>query len=128
MYFHRVTEINKPKIYRDFIDSLVDNCHSGQGQIEPDIVRDGVWNRNEPRDLDEHQNDLNELLKRLNSKDREVLATQLEKSFEGGVFETLKILEEFEIEPFKEGYEGSPVHEFIGRVDKEGMWEWPEEK
>ncbi len=68
MYFHRVTEINKPKIYRDFIDSLVDNCHSGQGQIEPDIVRDGVWYRNEPRDLVEHQNELHELLKRMNSK------------------------------------------------------------
>ena len=121
-----MSEFNKPKIYRDIIDSLVQNCHSGQGQIGPDRVRDGVWNKNKPSDLDQHQNDLNELLSRLNSRDREILATQLEKTFQGGVFETLKTLEEFEIEPFKEGYEGSPYHDFIGRVDKKDQWEWPE--
>jgi hypothetical protein len=39
-----------------------------------------------------------------------------------GVFETLKALEEFQIAPFVDGYEGSPYHDFIGRLDG---WEWP---
>lgn len=42
--------------------------------------------------------------------------------FLGGVFETLKALEEFSIEPFVEGYEVSPYHDFIGRL---GQWQLP---
>jgi len=40
-----------------------------------------------------------------------------------GVFETLKTLEEFQIEPFTDGYEGSPHNDFVGRLDD---WSWPE--
>ena len=42
---------------------------------------------------------------------------------EVGMFETLKALEQFQIEPFKDGYEGSPYNDFIGRLDD---WGWPE--
>jgi hypothetical protein len=51
----------------------------------------------------------------------------LAHAFECGVFESLKALEEFEIEPFIDGYEGSPYHDFIGRVDPD-QWEWPNEE
>ena len=40
-----------------------------------------------------------------------------------GVFETLKVLEQYQIEPFKDGYEGSPFNDFIGRL---ADWNWPE--
>ena len=123
-----MSEFKKPQIYRDVIDSLVENCHSGQGQIGPERMRRGVWNPNLSRHVDEHQNDLNKLLERLNTEDREILAKQLERTFQNGVFETLKTLEEFGIEPFTEGYEGSAFHDFTGRVDREEPWEWPEDK
>ncbi len=42
-----------------------------------------------------------------------------------GMFETLKVLEEHEVPPFMDGYEGSPFHDFVGRVA--GDWDWPEE-
>jgi hypothetical protein len=48
----------------------------------------------------------------------------LAHEFAGGVFETLKALEAFDIAPFREGYEGSPYHDFIGRL---ADWEWPEQ-
>jgi len=47
----------------------------------------------------------------------------LKQEVELGVFETLKVLEQFQVEPFKDGYEGSPFHDFIGRL---GNWQWPE--
>jgi hypothetical protein len=65
-----------------------------------------------------------QLLATLNDDQREVIAGMLAHAFEGGVFETLKALEEFEIEPFLEGYEGSPYHDFIGRVAAD-QWQWP---
>lgn len=43
-----------------------------------------------------------------------------------GVFETLKALEQFEIQPFEDGYEGSPYNDFIGRVNPNNQWPWPE--
>ena len=48
----------------------------------------------------------------------------LEEQVEVGIFEALKVLEEFEVAPFEEGYEGSPYNDFIGRLA--GDWEWPE--
>ncbi|MFW9875151.1 MAG: DUF6547 family protein [Candidatus Thorarchaeota archaeon] len=117
--------ISKPKKYREFIDCMVDDCHNGQGQIGSNRVKKGVWNINATKDFLPDQYEVNELLKRLNQKDKEIIARLLEESFEGGVFETLKYLEEFEIEPFIEGYEGSPYNDFIGRLSKKDKWEWP---
>ncbi|MDL2274919.1 hypothetical protein LJC22_02190 [Desulfosarcina sp. OttesenSCG-928-G10] len=116
---------SKPKLYRDFIDELVRVCHSGQGQIGPDRVRGGTWNPHITENSAPDQHAMNLLLAKLNANDRETIASFLAQAFKGGVFETLKALEAFQISPFEEGYEGSPYHDFIGRVS--GEWEWPEQ-
>ena len=51
-------------------------------------------------------------------------ATILQDQFVCGVFETLKALEEFQIEPFLDGCDGSPYLDFIGHV-ADDPWEWP---
>lgn len=71
------------------------------------------------------QHQINLLLKRLSAEDREIIASMLADSFAGGVFETLKTLEEFQVSPFEDGYEGSAYHDFVGRHITD--WEWPEE-
>lgn len=119
--------ITKPQKYRDIIDRLVEECHEGQGALSAKRVRSGVWNANSTPDFLEDQYKINQLLSSLNDDQREVMANMLADEFEGGIFETLKALEEFEVEPFIDGYEGSPYHDFIGRVDKD-QWEWPEDK
>jgi len=124
--------MNKPKKYRDFIDCMVDVCKNGQGQIGSERALSGLWNQNATEenakeDIDwNDQYQMNLLLQKLSQAERKVIALMLEQSFRGGVFETLKYLEEFEIEPFIEGYEGSPYNDFIGRVAKE-PWDWPEQ-
>jgi hypothetical protein len=115
---------SKPKLYRDFIDDLVHVCHLGQGQIGPDRARRGIWNPHITDTTAPDQHAMNLLLAKLGASDRETIATFLAQEFEGGVFETLKALEKFQIAPFEEGYEGSPNHDFVGRVS--GEWEWPE--
>lgn len=116
----------KPQKYRDFIDYMVEVCHNGQGAIGPNRARSGTWNPNATPDFIAGQYKINQLLAELDSEQREVIAGMLSHAFEGGVFETLKALEEFEIEPFTEGYEGSSYHDFIGRVDTD-RWEWPQD-
>ena len=113
----------KPRNYREMIDELVRMCKHGQGQIGARRVREGVWNKSARQDFIPEQHEINLLLKRLSAADREILAGMLAESVETGVFETLKVLEQFEIEPFKDGYEGSPYNDFIGRLDD---WSWPE--
>jgi hypothetical protein len=114
----------KPKIYREVIDSLVDMCHNGQGQISSTNVLRGVWNDNASEEELPDQHKINLLLASMSVSDRELLAKMLLEEVITGVFETLKSLEEHEIEPFKDGYEGSPYNDFIGRVSNN--WEWPE--
>lgn len=116
--------MRKPKAYRDFIDEMVRVCHEGQGQIDPDKVRQGLWNQNATPDRYVDQHRINVLLSTLDVMEREIIAQMLAKAFEGGVFETLKYLEQFEVEPFVDGYEGSPFHDFIGRLSLD--WDWPE--
>lgn len=113
----------KPRIYRDIIDTLVLTCQEGQGQIGAERARAGIWNKNATPDFIPDQHKINLLLARMSPDDRETLAEMLASQVEAGVFETLKVLEQFEIEPFKEGYEGSPYHDFIGRLTD---WPWPE--
>ena len=113
----------KPEIYRRFIDSLVDMCHNGQGQISANRVMKGIWNPNATPGYIPEQHKINLLLQRLSISEREVLAELLSYEVVAGVFETLKALEEFEIPPFESGYEGSPFNDFIGRLDD---WDWPE--
>jgi len=114
----------KPPIYRELIDALVQACKDGQGQIGAQRAREGVWNPNATREFGPDQHEINLLLARMSPADREILAGMLSRQVEAGVFETLKVLEEFEIEPFKDGYEGSPYHDFMGRL---ADWEWPQD-
>ena len=118
-----MTEQRKPPIYRKVIDELVQVCKNGQGQIGARRAREGVWNRNATRDFIPDQYEINLLLERMSTHDREILAGMLAHEVEVGMFETLKALEQFQIEPFKDGYEGSPYNDFIGRLDD---WGWPE--
>lgn len=98
-------------------------CKAGQGQIGARRVREGLWNQNGTQDHIPDQHQINLLLKRLPANDREIIAGMLSHAVVTGVFETLKLLEQFEVEPFKDGYEGSPYNDFIGRFDD---WNWPE--
>ena len=120
----RMTEVRKPRAYREMIDALVAVCREGQGMIGADRARAGVWNRNASANVVPEQHEYNLFLARLTRADREVLARMLVHEVETGVFETLKVLEQFEVAPFEDGYEGSPFHDFIGRL---ADWEWPEE-
>lgn len=113
----------KTATYREIIDELVDVCKRGHGQIGARRVRSGVWNANATRDSVPDQHAINLLLKQLSAGDREIIAGMLAQAVVTGVFETLKVLEEFEVEPFKDGYEGSPYNDFVGRLDG---WTWPE--
>ncbi len=113
----------KPRIYRELIDALVKVCKNGQGQIGARRARDAVWNRNATREFIPEQHEINLLLERMSPSDREILAAMLAQEVVTGVFETLKVLEQYEIEPFKDGYEGSPFNDFVGRL---ADWKWPE--
>ena len=117
-----MTEPVKSQEYRAVIDLLVDVCPNGQGQIGARRAREGIWNVNATAEFAPNQHEINLLLSRMPATDREILAQMLARAFEGGVFETLKALEEFEIAPFESGYEGSAYHDFVGRLDD---WEWP---
>ena len=114
----------KPRIFRELIDELVRVCKDGRGQIGARRAREGVWNQNATRDFIPEQHEINLLLKRMSPADREILAGILAQEVVTGVFETLKALEQFEVEPFKDGYEGSPYNDFIGRL---ADWEWPQD-
>jgi hypothetical protein len=125
----------KPKMYRDFIDAMADECNNGQGQVYSVNILSGIWNVNaEIKKLREKNDDLKEqykmglILKNLSDEERKILIKMFEGAFQAGVFETLAKLEEFEIEPFIEGYNGSPYDDFIGRVAKDDPWDWPDEK
>lgn len=82
-----------------------------------------MWNPNATPDFLPEQHSINELLSRMTPADREVVAEMLRDEFESGVFESLNVLERFGVPPFEDGYEGSPFHDFIGRL---GDWNWPE--
>ncbi len=114
---------HKPKMYRDIIDELVQMCHDGQGQVGARRVRNGLWNQNATFDFLPDQHDINLLLLRMPAEDREILARMLAHEVTTGVFETLKLLEQFQVSPFTDGYEGSPFNDFIGRLNS---WDWPE--
>lgn len=114
---------SKPRLYRDFIDRLVNVCHEGQGQIGARRVRAGLWNANATPEVHADQHQINALLGRMSKADREVLAAMLSGEVELGVFEALKALEEFGVAPFETGYEGSAFNDFVGRLHG---WAWPE--
>jgi hypothetical protein len=113
---------DKRRVYREVIDGLVKQCRSGQGSIGAARAREGVWNANATEDFLPEQHAINTLLARLSPADRETLAGMLSHQFQGGVHATLAALHEAGIPPFDEAYEGTPFHDFVGRLDG---WEWP---
>lgn len=119
--------MKKPQKYREFIDYMVEVCQHGQGSISSNRARAGLWHRDATAEHLVEERRINQLLEELNGEQRELIAKMLADEFENGVFESLKALEYFEIEPFIEGYEGSPHHDFVGRVDLD-QWEWPKDE
>jgi uncharacterized protein DUF6547 len=104
--------------YRRIIDTLVYECRDGQGPILPTWVRRGVWNRHavdHPDDLPEEAR-YNELLARLSEADRDLVARMLQDAFEAGVQTSLRVLHDEALAPFDDGYEGTPFHDFVGRL------------
>jgi hypothetical protein len=108
--------------YRSFIDRLVSACREGQGQIGRRRVEAGVWNVNARADQHEDQHEINLLLARLPQSDRAIVARMIEEEFSGGVHTTLVALHEASLAPFDKAYEGTPFHDFVGRLMG---WEWP---
>jgi len=110
--------------YRQVIDGLVEDALHGQGQIRPRLARAGVWNANARPDYISEQWAINDLLARLAPADREVIAGMLLDAFTGGIHQSLVRLHEESVPPFDKAYEGTPFHDFVGRL---AAWEWPEE-
>lgn len=118
-----MTEDSGPQ-YRRIIDTLVHECRAGQGMIQPRWICDSVWNRaalEDPESLPEEPK-RNGLLARLGEGDRELIASMLEETFQGGVFIARRVLHDEELAPFDDGYDGIPFNDFIGRLDG---WDWP---
>lgn len=109
--------------YREVIDRLVRDCRSGQGTIGASRARAGVWNANATPKFLPEQHQINEFLSRLPKQDRETVAQMLSSEFVSGVHASLVALHEAAIPPFDDGYEGTPFHDFVGRLDD---WSWPE--
>lgn len=103
--------------YRRVIDDLVRSCREGQGQIVPKRVRAGQW-RGLVKDADD------EVLAPLTEGQREHVAQIAADAYVDGVHEALVVLEANGVIPFDRGYEGTPYHDFIGRLTD---WEWPDE-
>jgi hypothetical protein len=56
------------------------------------------------------------------SRERKVVGRMLSDAFNAGAGIVLKELYDANINPFDKAYEGSPFHDFIGRL---GGWPWP---
>jgi hypothetical protein len=108
--------------YRAVIDRLVHEAKEGQGQIGPKRVRAGVWNTSATVSVMPNEHAINDLLAGMNNEDRKVVARMLEEAYVAGIHDTLVALNEAQIEPFEDGYEGAPFHDLMGRLHG---WEWP---
>lgn len=100
--------------YRAIIDHLVGSSRAGQGQIAVRRALSGAW--------PPAGHAMNRVLKRLPKRDREVLARALAEQFTSGVHETLAVLHEHQVAPLDRAYEGTPFHDFVGRL---ADWSWP---
>jgi hypothetical protein len=120
-----IEDSREDRHYRAVIDQLVRSCRQGQGRIGSDRVLAGVWNENATDDLLPEQQEINLLLARMPKTDRKIVARMIREAFEGGVHETLVILHEEQVPPFDKGYEGTPFHDFVGRL---AGWKWPKKR
>ena len=109
--------------YRDLIDALVEQCRSGQGDIWPKAARAEPHEPDLPPDDRPWHWRLYRVASKLTPEEREDLAMLLAQQFRSGVHAALVALHEAEIPPFEDGYEGTPFHDFVGRLDG---WEWPD--
>jgi hypothetical protein len=51
-----------------------------------------------------------------------VLASMLAEAFQSGMFIALRVLHDYQVPPFGDGYEGTPFNDFTGRLND---WPWP---
>lgn len=112
----------RPPVYRDIIDRMVERAQGQDLGVVGQRVRNGLWNRNATPEEMPEQWAMNDLLARLSSEDREVLLGMLINEYVGGMHDTLAILHDAEVPPFEDAYEGTPYHDFVGRL---AGWEWP---
>jgi hypothetical protein len=117
-----MSQVQKPQLYRDAIDALVEHCRKGQGQIGPNRARKGLWNQSATAESMPDQHRFNVLLARLPQQDRETIAEMLAQTYVGGAFAALSVLNDFKVAPFEDGYEGAAYNDFVGRLDN---WPWP---
>lgn len=114
--------LDSDRLYRDVIDTLVAACREGQAQIGARRTRSGVWNASATQTSMPEQHEMNLLLSSLTESQRETLAQMLVQQFVSGVHETLATLHAQGVTPFDAAYEGSPFHDFAGRLED---WPWP---
>jgi uncharacterized protein DUF6547 len=110
-------DTHEDRAYRDIIDGLVKACREGQGQVGPRRAHAGVWNANATATELPDQHEVNLLLGRMPNADRTILARILQEAFESGVHSALVTLHEAGLAPFDRAYEGSPFHDFVGRLN-----------
>lgn len=82
----------------------------------------GIWNENASATEIPDQREVNMLLARMSEADRATLARLLGQTFSAGVHASLVALHEAQIRPFDRADEGTPFHDFVGRLDG---WAWP---
>lgn len=102
---------------------MVVECVQGQGQVSAHRVRVGVWNSDADQDSLPEQHALNNLLAKLDSTERELLAQLISDEFSSGVFNALNVLHVAAVAPFELGYDGTPTDDFLGRLEG---WDWPQ--
>ncbi len=110
--------------YREIVDELVRACQEGQGQIAANRARMGVWNVNASSEWPDRQSESTELLGELDERQRHILPSLLSEEFVSGVHTALVVLHAKGVTPFEDGYEGTPFHDFSGRLDG---WPWPDD-
>lgn len=109
--------------YRDLIDDLVDRCRNGQGAIAARAARIEPRQPDVPPESSPWSWRMYRVASKLSPEERDDLAALLKHQFEGGVHTALVALHEAEMPPFEDGYEGTPFHDFVGRL---ADWEWPD--
>lgn len=82
-------------------------------------ARQGRWHG-----LPDDSADALDVLQGLTREQREVLASMLAESFVSGVHEALVVLHDELVPPFDDPYEGTPFHDFMGRMVTD--WPWPD--
>ena len=110
-----MTEADPRAEYRSIIDELVRECLEGQGTVLPLWVRRGQWPQ-------EHE--INRMLARLSLEARALIARMLSDAYCGAVHDALRVLNDNQVPPFDQSYEGTPYQDFVGRLS--GEWAWPD--